>query len=693
MKITQIRDDGKVYTCRLWDIAKLMEQLKVETKSKQVSCVRETIPYLTPESRSDCVKNLPKLLPAAAFTRLGTTLTLSAYTGVVMIDVNHLAGEQEVNRIKEIAAHLPQTFAAFKGSSGRSVKIWIRFTYPDDGLPQEEEKAELFHAHAYRLAVKFYQPQLPFEITLQTPSLTQYCRWTHDTDPYFNPQSLPIYLDQPFEMPGDTTYREQVDAERSPYRRMTPGYASYNTFGLLFETALHKAFEGIDGWQPEDDCTDLLIRVAKSCFRAGIPEEETVRRAGNHFNLAEQEQLVRTTISNVYMQCKGFNSRSSLSGEQLLALRTEEFMSRRYEFRYNSLTTHVEYRERCSFHFYFRPVNKRTAASMVINAMHEGLKIWDRDVVRYLESDRVPLYNPIEEFLNDLPAWDGIDRIDEVSKRIRCSNPHWPLLFQRWFLCMVAHWRGIDRRHANSTSPLLIGPQGYRKSTFCKLLLPPALQAYYTDSIDFSRKRDAELYLNRFALINMDEFDQIGPNQQAFLKHILQKPSVQTRRPNTSTVDELRRYASFIATSNHHDVLSDTSGTRRFIAIKLIAPIETSKPINYSQLYAQAMHLLRSGERYWFDSCEEALLTTENEAFEQSPVIEQLFQLYYRAAVTPEEGEWLLAADIFQNIQKRSRMKMGNSQIITLGRIMKRLGTDIKRYAHGTRYHVVALKK
>ena len=205
-----------------------------------------------------------------------------------------------------------------------------------------------------------------------------------------------------------------------------------------------------------------------------------------------------------------------------------------------------------------------------------------------------------------LPHWDGKDRILELANRVPCDNPHWAPLFRRWFLNMVAHWRGMDKKHANSTSPLLIGPQAYRKSTFCRMLLPPALQAYYTDSIDFSRKRDAELYLNRFLLINMDEFDQISPTQQAFLKHILQKPVVNTRRPNASAVEELRRYASFIATSNHRDLLTDTSGSRRFIGIYMTGAIDVSRPIDYEQLYAQALELLYHNERYWFDSEEEA---------------------------------------------------------------------------------------
>ena len=173
------------------------------------------------------------------------------------------------------------------------------------------------------------------------------------------------------------------------------------------------------------------------------------------------------------------------------------------------------------------------------------------------------------------------------------------------------------------------------------MLLPPALQAYYTDSIDFSRKRDAELYLNRFLLINMDEFDQISPTQQAFLKHILQKPVVNTRRPNASAVEELRRYASFIATSNHRDLLTDTSGSRRFIGIYMTGGIDVSRPIDYEQLYAQALELLYHNERYWFDSEEEAIMTESNREFEQSPAIEQLFMVYYRGAEEEEEGEWL----------------------------------------------------
>ncbi len=88
---------------------------------------------------------------------------------------------------------------------------------------------------------------------------------------------------------------------------------------------------------------------------------------------------------------------------------------------------------------------------------------------------------------------------------------------------MVPHWRGYDKKYANSVSPLLVGGRKGRENLPLPEYNATFERSYYTDSIDFSRKKDAELYLNRFALINIDEFDQVSSTQQGFLKHILQK--------------------------------------------------------------------------------------------------------------------------------------------------------------------------
>lgn len=691
MRITQIRDDGKVNTLRTLKIEQLVELMKVETKAQLVSGMREVLPYILPGDKNDYVQKVPKLLPAAAFVRKNGIMTMDEYNGVVMIQVNNLSGLMEADEVKERVKELPQTYLAFTGSSGKSVKIWVRFTYPNDLLPADREQAELFHAHAYRLAVKFYQPQLPFDIELKELSLEQYCRLTFDPDLYFNPEAMPIYMKQPMAMPGETTYREQVQAEASPMQRLAPGYDKHHALSVLFEAAFARALDDQGSYFPGNDIHSLLVCLAGHCFRAGIPEEDTVRWSRAHYRLPNDDLLIRETVKNVYRTCEGFADKSSLLPEQLFVMQMDEFMKRRYEFRFNQLTSQVECRQRNSFDFYFRPVDRRLMASITMNAQYEGLKLWDKDVVRYLNSDRVPIYQPVEEFLYGLPHWDGKDHIGDLAKRVPCSNPHWAQLFRRWFLSMVAHWRGLGKNHANSTSPILVGPQAYRKSTFCRLILPPCLQAYYTDSIDFSRKRDAELYLNRFLLINMDEFDQIGITQQPFLKHILQKPVVNTRRPNASAVEELRRYASFIGTSNHKDLLTDTSGSRRYLGVEVTGVIDVVRPVDYEQLYAQAMAALYHNERYWFDEKEEAIMMEANQEFEQSPAIEQLFLVYYRIAEDDEEGEWMLAADILQRIQKASKMKFSPGQVNYLGRIMRRLGVKSYRKTHGVYYHVVAV--
>ena len=566
MRITQVRDDGKVNTMRTLKIERLVEQMKKETKAQPVSNMREVLPYMLPGDKNDYIEKVPKILPAAVFVRENGVMAMSEYNGIVMLQVNGLSGHMEADEVKERVKELPQTYLAFIGSSGKSVKIWVRFTYPDNRLPDNREQAEVFHAHAYRLAVKYYQPQLPFDIELREPSLEQYCRLTFDPELYFNPEAMPVYLKQPASLPGETTYREQVQAEVSPLQRLVPGYDSYEALSVLFEAAFARALDEQKGYRPGDDIHSLLICLAEQCFRAGIPQEDTVRWARGHYRLPKDEFLIRETVKNVYNTCGGFADKSSLLPEQLFVMQTDEFMKRRYEFRFNQLTSCVEYRERNSFNFYFRPIDKRVMASITMNAMYEGIKLWDKDVVRYLNSDHVPVYHPVEEFLYDLPRWDGKDHIRDLAERVPCDNPHWGQLFRRWFLSTVAHWRGVDKNHANSTSPILIGPQAYRKSTFCRLILPPCLQAYYTDSIDFGRKRDAELYLNRFLLINMDEFDQteatlrvvMGPQDGMFSKQGIQT-FLGSEYTVTNEFDRMgcRLEGPFIAPKETSDIISD----------------------------------------------------------------------------------------------------------------------------------------
>ena len=691
MKVGLNRKENAAEVWSICTMENFIEKVKRESKGQYISRLREALPSMQgSEGRFASIDKIPRVYPVAEFRR--TTdggRKFKRYNGIVVVEVNQLSGMAEAEYVKQQVSLLPQTYAAFIGSSGRSVKVWIRFSLPDGSLPETEELASLFHVQAYRLAVQCCQPLIPFPITLKEPSLEQNFRMTLDEAPYFHPDAPSFCLEQPLSVSDGTSFREQQRMEENPLARMDLTYDSYHTLTVMFQSALKRAMDIMGKWHRGNDLTPMLAPLAGECFKSGIPEEEAVYRTLKHFYEYKDEIGIRATFRNMYTEMKGFGSRPSITREQDTALRLEDFLKRRYVIRFNSVTDELEFRERNSIRFSFRPLDKRARNSIAIHALKEGIQAWDRDIDRFLNSESIPVYNPVEEYLYEVGEWDGRDRIRELADKVVCRHPHWRDLFYRWFLSMVAHWLGRDKQHGNATTPVLIGPQGFRKSTFCRILLPPELRFGYTDSLDFSSKRDAERYLGRFFLVNLDEFDQISVNQQAFLKHLLQKPSASIRKPYGTNILEMRRYASFIATSNHSDLLTDLSGNRRFICVEVTQPIDTNITINYSQLYAQAVHAVMHGERYWLDDTDEAILKESNEEFRQVSPLEHLFLSRFSiASLEEEEGEWMMAMDVFNHLQAGTREKLPIGKLSHLGRLLKKWNVPYKRWGKGSLYYL-----
>lgn len=310
MKITQLRDKDKTTALTTMDMETWIGKTRTETKTQPVSAFREVLRYSLPDSRCYEADKLPKILPAAEFRRAEGGKQMKSYNGIVELTVGPLSGGPEITLVKQLAWEQPQTHCVFTGSSGRSVKIWAKFTRPDNSLPQKREEAEIFHAHAYRLAVKCYQPQIPFSILPKEPSLEQYSRLSYDPELMYRPDSVPFYLSQPSGMPEELTYREAVRSEKSPLTRAVPGYDTERAVFMLFEAALRKTHEEIyeaeDEGAPErgEDFQAMVTQLAVNCFHSGIPEEETVKRTIFHYYLRRQEVLIRQLVKNVYEEQK-----------------------------------------------------------------------------------------------------------------------------------------------------------------------------------------------------------------------------------------------------------------------------------------------------------------------------------------------------------------------------------------------------
>ncbi len=425
--------------------------------------------------------------------------------------------------------------------------------------------------------------------------------------------------------------------------------------------------------------------------------KQTEQKRGSLFAAAEMEEIIGQISSEAAakledacrLKMERMTEEQDGRPRKNMMQQVEEFISERYELRYNTMTCAAECRERGGQEAEFRPVTKRMQNSMVLNALSNDVLLWDRDMARYICSDRLPDFSPIEDFMGRLPEWDGEERIRPLMQRVPTGNPRWEEYACRWFLSMVAHWLGRDKQYGNALSPLLVGGQGCGKSTFCARILPPELRPYYADSLDFSQKRHAELALTRFALINIDEFDQVSERYQGFLKHLQQKPRVNVRRPYSGQVEEANRYASFIATSNHMDLLNDLSGSRRFICVEVLGTINNTDPIDYAQLYAEAVARLDAGERYWLSREEEQELMTENEGFRQRPLSEELFHSYFRPAADASEGERMTAGEIYLALQQRGGLKLPQGKLSPFGRFLRKTVLLQQRSNRGTLYRVV----
>lgn len=265
------------------------------------------------------------------------------------------------------------------------------------------------------------------------------------------------------------------------------------------------------------------------------------------------------------------------------------FLTMRYAFRYNTVLSCTEYRPVALPADSFTPLDSRMLRRIILEVQREGIEVGPNDIRNYIESDYVRQFDPVGEYLASCEgAWDGHDHIGDLARTVPTDAPLWHKWFKTWLLAMVSQWQNQPSRlYGNSVAPLLISPQGYHKSTFCRRLLPDALKWGYTDSLTLSDRRQVMLTMSQQLLINLDEFNQISPRvQQGFLKNVIQLPSIKAKRPYGTHLEELPRKASFIATSNMTDILSDPSGNRRFIGIELTAPIDTSRVPDHRQLFA-----------------------------------------------------------------------------------------------------------
>ena len=364
----------------------------------------------------------------------------------------------------------------------------------------------------------------------------------------------------------------------------------------------------------------------------------------------------------------------------------EDYLFSVYDFRFNVLTEQTEYAPKAKTDF--RLVDQRVLNTLCMEARKQGINCWDKDVSRLLHSQKIADYHPFRYYMDSLPLWDGTDRVTELVQRVS-DKALWMNGFHRWMLGMAAQWMGLDGQCANAVAPLLISSeQGRCKSTFCSILLPTELQRFYIDKFDITSVSGCEQKLSLFGLINMDEFDRYGARSMATLKNLMQLKKLNFRKSHRAYYSQLPRIASFIGTSNQKELLTDTTGSRRFLCVEVAKKIDCTLP-DYEQLYAQLKAELLAGERYWFTSEEEQEIQENNRMYYKHSPEQDIFFRCFRLPLATEEGVQLSATEIFCQLQKKFPAAFRNSNVYNMGRLLVSLGVERIRTRYGSVYRVV----
>lgn len=367
----------------------------------------------------------------------------------------------------------------------------------------------------------------------------------------------------------------------------------------------------------------------------------------------------------------------------------QRFLSERFDFRHNQLTGVTEYRKKDGGTS-FRPIDEREMNGMIVDARLKGIACWNSMIPTLVLSNKVESYNPFHLYMEELPEWDGIDRVTPLLERVS-DDELWLKGGRYWLRAMTAQWMGIPREHANTLVPVLVSSeQGLGKSTFCRSLLPDSLRSYYLDNLNLSPGASPEKKLVKTGLINLDEFDKISEKRQPDLKNLLQMMSVPVYRGKRLGYITEPRLASFIATTNSRQILSDPTGSRRFLCVEVTRMI-SEEVIEHKQLYAQLKQEVLDGERDYLNKEEEKEVQRRNKAYYRQSLLEDVFHTYYRHPKADEEGQWFTAADMFRTMSKKNPAALRGISAKQLSYRLTAMGFKPRHTDHGNFYHVIRM--
>lgn len=663
-------------------VHKVEEQLRLGDLAK-ANAIKKQLPFFTLTGNYHTVRQSHSLI---------------RYNPVITIDVDDLE-DGRIEGVRQALASDPDVLAFFLTPKRHGFKIFLylrteyarRLRQTAFSVPViTYSELEKHHSLMYEAARLHIEQVTGVEVDVSGKDIGRGFFASFDVQAYFNTELL-----GEIEEIGTKVVSEKVVSEK-PFNPTLPLETS-PWHALEYKKALSTTRRSEKFREGNRD--NFLFVLGNRCFRKDIPEEVAIAFAVRDF---QQDDLdVASAIRNAYRYVSKTQAAVKAKEEKVPVIsRIMDFLSCRYRFRRNVILDRLEFAEITqggdtevaaeTSSPVFRPLRAKDLNSIYVNLLTDGVNCSLNTLKAIVDSDYASCFNPFEDYLLNLPAWDGTrDYIGELADTVLTEDREfWRESFRRWLVGSVAC--ALREKKVNQLVLILFGGQGKGKSTWISRLLPPLWNEYYHTGMINPDNKDDMLLLSTRYLINMEEFQGVKAGDLAGLKRIITQDSIIQRKVYDTQAFCFIRHASFIASTNKRRCLQDIDGNRRFLPSSVLS-VDYRKPVDYCGVYSQAMALLDSGYRYWYEGDEIDGLNLHNELHRlKDPVEENLFVFFRRALAGDTNVKWMPASAILTHLTIFGKVQVNRQTQQELVQALEKYGFATRVNAQGgTEYEVV----
>lgn len=635
-------------------------------------------------TKSNLKNAQPAFIPSVLLEGGRTYAHVKGFTGFIMVDIDGIPPERFAAILTLVKEDI-HSFLVYITISGCGIRV---ISHVEGGVTKANYRMvwEWVNDHYARLC--------EVEIDGQCKNATRMSVLCHDPEALLRPEASSFHTSgmKPREKPKRGT-AVTVTAERA-----------YKIIRAQLEE------EGI-AYAP-GSYNDYVSRCFYHTNRYGVPQADAEAWALRTFPDYPREQLL-PIVKSCYSLTMEFNTvplprsvrkkekENDSSHKKATVEEMEEFINGYMKFRMNMLTHQIEtqliadaYTDRPEASAcHWQRLTDHIENSLWCAMQHHGMAVSLNELHTLLGSDFVKEYHPLKEYLDGLPPWDGeTDYIDRLAAMVHVKeSPHSPLqqdksrerndlsetpvrfadILKRWMVSMIA--AALDETVVNQVILTLIGRQGSYKTSFMQHILPPVLSEYYTTKSNSSRMTKDDLFtMTENLVINLEEIDTMPPSELNQLKAMVTQRYVDERRAYGRNKVHLPHVASFVATGNNLQFLTDDTGNRRWLPFEvedIDSPWEADIP--YEGIYSQTYALYQDVNfRYWFTDKEIQQLRGHVQQFEVPRPEYELILTYYRKPVGLERGVYTTSSQIIGRFGNTS-LRLSLQKV---GRAMRELG-------------------